>query len=69
MSLLNLCAGASNWVGPMMGNAQAKTPNLDKLAARGVTFFPPASGRTRGSFTEIATAASTNLSDEARRAR
>lgn len=27
----------NDWVGSM-GNAQAKTPNLDKLSARGVTF-------------------------------
>ncbi len=27
----------NDWTGPM-GNSQAKTPNLDKLAKRGVTF-------------------------------
>ncbi len=36
--LLIIADDLNNWVGPMMGNAQAKTPNLDKLAARGVTF-------------------------------
>ena len=36
--LLIIADDLNNWVGPMTGNAQAKTPNLDKLAARGVTF-------------------------------
>ena len=36
--LLLIADDLNNWVGPMTGNAQAKTPNLDKLAARGVTF-------------------------------
>jgi hypothetical protein len=36
--LLIIADDLNNWVTPMAGNAQAKTPNLDKLAARGVTF-------------------------------
>jgi len=28
----------NDWIGPYKGHPQAKTPNLDKLAARGVTF-------------------------------
>jgi arylsulfatase A-like enzyme len=36
--LLIIADDLNNWIGPMTGNAQAKTPNLDKLAARGVTF-------------------------------
>ncbi len=29
----------NDWIGPMGGHPQAKTPNLDKLAARGMTFM------------------------------
>ena len=29
----------NDWIGPMKGHPQAKTPNLDKLAARGLTFM------------------------------
>ncbi|MFN7139573.1 MAG: sulfatase [Limisphaerales bacterium] len=29
----------NDWIGPMKGHPQAKTPNLDKLAARGITFM------------------------------
>ena len=36
--LLIIADDLNNWVAPMAGNAQAKTPNLDRLAARGVTF-------------------------------
>jgi arylsulfatase A-like enzyme len=36
--LLIIADDLNNWIGPTAGNAQAKTPNLDKLAARGVTF-------------------------------
>ncbi len=36
--LLIIADDLNNWVAPMAGNAQAKTPNLDQLAARGVTF-------------------------------
>src|SRR5205085_9469029 len=28
----------NDWVGPLGGHPQAKTPNLDRLAARGTTF-------------------------------
>jgi arylsulfatase A-like enzyme len=28
----------NDWIGPLSGHPQAKTPNLDRLAARGVTF-------------------------------
>src|SRR3954452_12619539 len=28
----------NDWVGPLGGHPQVKTPNLDKLAARGTTF-------------------------------
>ncbi len=28
----------NDWIGPLGGHPQAKTPNLDRLAARGVTF-------------------------------
>jgi arylsulfatase A-like enzyme len=36
--LLIIADDLNNWIGPTAGNAQAKTPNLDKLATRGVTF-------------------------------
>ena len=36
--LLIISDDLNNWIGPMGGNPQAQTPNLDKLAARGVTF-------------------------------
>lgn len=36
--LLIIADDLNNWVTPMAGHAQARTPNLDKLAARGVTF-------------------------------
>ncbi len=29
----------NDWIGPMKGHPQARTPNLDKLAARGLTFM------------------------------
>lgn len=36
--LLIISDDLNDWVGPMKGNPQTKTPNLDKLAARGITF-------------------------------
>jgi arylsulfatase A-like enzyme len=36
--LLIISDDLNNWIGPMGGNPQTQTPNLDKLAARGVTF-------------------------------
>jgi arylsulfatase A-like enzyme len=36
--LLIIADDLNNWIGPMKGHPQVKTPNLDKLAARGVTF-------------------------------
>jgi arylsulfatase A-like enzyme len=36
--LLIIADDLNNWIGPNKGNPQVKTPNLDKLAARGVTF-------------------------------
>jgi arylsulfatase A-like enzyme len=36
--LLIISDDLNDWIGPMGGNPQAQTPNLDKLAARGVTF-------------------------------
>jgi arylsulfatase A-like enzyme len=36
--LLLISDDLNNWIGPMGGNPQTQTPNLDKLAARGVTF-------------------------------
>lgn len=36
--LLIISDDLNNWIGPMGGNPQAQTPNLDKLAARGVSF-------------------------------
>lgn len=36
--LLIIADDLNNWPTPTGGNAQAKTPNLDKLAARGMTF-------------------------------
>ena len=36
--LLIIADDLNDWIGPMGGHPQAKTPNLDKLAARGVTF-------------------------------
>ncbi len=37
--LLIIADDLNDWVGPMGGHPQAKTPALDKLAARGVTFM------------------------------
>jgi arylsulfatase A-like enzyme len=37
--LLVIADDLNDWIGPMKGHPQAKTPNLDKLAARGVTFM------------------------------
>lgn len=37
--LLIIADDLNDWIGPMKGHPQAKTPNLDKLAARGVTFM------------------------------
>jgi arylsulfatase A-like enzyme len=37
--LLIIADDLNDWIGPMKGHPQAKTPNLDKLAARGVTFL------------------------------
>lgn len=36
--LLIIADDLNDWIGPMKGHGQAKTPNLDKLAARGLTF-------------------------------
>jgi arylsulfatase A-like enzyme len=36
--LLIISDDLNNWIGPLGGNPQAQTPNLDKLASRGVTF-------------------------------
>ncbi len=36
--LLIIADDLNDWIGPLGGHPQAKTPNLDKLAARGVTF-------------------------------
>lgn len=36
--LLIISDDLNDWIGPMGGNPQTQTPNLDKLAARGVTF-------------------------------
>ncbi len=36
--LLIISDDLNNWIGPMGGNPQTQTPNLDKLAAQGVTF-------------------------------
>ncbi len=36
--LLIISDDLNNWIGPMGGHPQSQTPNLDKLAARGVTF-------------------------------
>src|SRR6186713_200758 len=37
--LLIIADDLNDWIGPMKGHPQAKTPNLDKLAARGMTFM------------------------------
>ena len=37
--LLIIADDLNDWIGPMKGHPQAKTPNLDKLAARGLTFM------------------------------
>ena len=37
--LLIVADDLNDWIGPMGGHPQAKTPNLDRLAARGVTFM------------------------------
>ena len=36
--LLIISDDLNDWIGPMKGHPQVKTPNLDKLAARGMTF-------------------------------
>ena len=36
--LLIIADDLNDWIGPLGGHPQVKTPNLDKLAARGVTF-------------------------------
>src|SRR6478735_6234283 len=36
--LLIISDDLNDWIGPMKGNPQTKTPNLDKLAARGMVF-------------------------------
>ena len=36
--LLIIADDLDDWIGPMQGHPQVKTPNLDKLATRGVTF-------------------------------
>lgn len=36
--LLIIADDLNDWIGPLGGHPQAKTPNLDKLAARGLTF-------------------------------
>lgn len=36
--LLIIADDLNDWIGPMKGHPQVKTPNLDKLAARGLTF-------------------------------
>src|SRR4051812_7516272 len=36
--LLIIADDLNDWIGPMKGHPQAKTPNLDKLAARGLKF-------------------------------
>ncbi len=37
--LLIIADDLNDWIGPMGGHPQVKTPNLDRLAARGVTFL------------------------------
>ncbi len=37
--LLIIADDLNDWIGPMKGHPQTKTPNLDKLAARGMTFM------------------------------
>lgn len=37
--LLLIADDLNDWIGPMGGHPQTKTPNLDRLAARGVTFL------------------------------
>lgn len=37
--LLIISDDLNDWIGPMHGHPQTKTPNLDKLASRGVTFM------------------------------
>ncbi len=37
--LLIISDDLNDWIGPMKGHPQTKTPNLDKLAGRGVTFL------------------------------
>ncbi|HWI58164.1 MAG TPA: sulfatase-like hydrolase/transferase, partial [Bacillota bacterium] len=36
--LLIIADDLNDWIGPLGGHPQTRTPNLDKLAARGVTF-------------------------------
>ena len=36
--LLIIADDLNDWIGPLKGHPQARTPNLDRLAARGVTF-------------------------------
>src|SRR5215204_2038088 len=37
--LLIIADDLNDWIGPMKGHPQVKTPHLDKLAANGVTFI------------------------------
>ncbi|MDO8596430.1 MAG: sulfatase-like hydrolase/transferase, partial [Sulfuricaulis sp.] len=37
--LLIIADDLNDWIAPMAGHPQAKTPNLDRLAARGMTFL------------------------------
>lgn len=37
--LLIIADDMNDWIGPMAGHPQAKTPNLDRLASRGMTFL------------------------------
>lgn len=37
--LLIIADDLNDWIGPMKGHPQVKTPNLDRLAARGITFM------------------------------
>lgn len=66
--LLIIADDLNDWIGPMKGHPQAKTPNLDRLAARGVLFTnaqvsAPLCNPSRASFMTGRRASTTGIYD------